>query len=284
VQVRHFDDPGAFLERAGPLLLADEARHNLLLGICGRLARRPDRYPGFGLWLGEGNGEVVACAARTPPWNLVVARPASHAAMAELARALAEEGADLPGVNGARPEVEVFARAWELATGKAARARMELGVYALAAVRPVVGVPGRLRPAGAEDRDILLEWATAFQAEALPHGSPADVAQMVDLRLADPAEGWTLWEDPIPVSMASFGGVTPNGVRIGPVYTPPELRGRGYASALVAGTSQQLLDGGKRFCFLFTDLANPTSNKIYRDIGYEFVCESADIEFGVNTR
>jgi len=81
------------------------------------------------------------------------------------------------------------------------------------------------------------------------------------------------------VSMASFGGVTPNGVRIGPVYTPPELRGRGYASALVAGTSQQLLDGGKRFCFLFTDLANPTSNGVYQRLGYRPVEDRVVMEF-----
>ena len=82
------------------------------------------------------------------------------------------------------------------------------------------------------------------------------------------------WEDGgAAVSMAGFGGRTPNGVRIGPVYTPPELRGRGYASALTAALTQRLLDGGLRFCFLFTDLANPTSNSIYQRIGYEPVSD-----------
>ncbi len=83
-----------------------------------------------------------------------------------------------------------------------------------------------------------------------------------------------LWEnrDRV-VSMAGASGETPNGIRIGPVYTPPELRGRGYASALTAAVSQHQLDSGRRFCFLFTDLANPTSNKIYRAIGYEPVTD-----------
>ena len=76
-----------------------------------------------------------------------------------------------------------------------------------------------------------------------------------------------------------FGGPTPNGIRIGPVYTPPELRGRGYASALTAQVSQLQLDRGKRFCFLYTDLANPTSNAIYRRIGYERVCDSRELAF-----
>lgn len=265
-------------------MLADEARHNLFLSICGRLVIGPDRFPGYRLWLVEDASGVVGAAVRTPPWNLVVARSASDEATRELARALAEDGADVPGVNGAKPEVEVFARAWEVATGRVARRRVELGIYALRTVRPVEGVPGHLRPAGIEDRDALLEWITAFEAEAIPGGSPGDPATMIDLRLADPAEGFDLWEDPGSVSMTGFGGATPNGVRIGPVYTPPELRGRGYASALVAETSQRLLDGGKRFCFLYTDLANPTSNAIYRRIGYEFVCESADIAFEVSAR
>jgi hypothetical protein len=82
-----------------------------------------------------------------------------------------------------------------------------------------------------------------------------------------------LWEDGEPVSLAAAGGPTPNGIRIGPVYTPPELRGRGYASALVAELTRVQLEGGRRFCFLFTDLANPTSNRIYQRVGYEPVTD-----------
>ena len=78
---------------------------------------------------------------------------------------------------------------------------------------------------------------------------------------------------------AGFGGRTPNGARVGPVYTPPEFRRRGYASAVVAGVSRRLLDEGRRYCFLYTDLANPTSNRIYQDIGYEPACDSRDYRF-----
>ena len=102
---------------------------------------------------------------------------------------------------------------------------------------------------------------------------------MVEYRLTTPGRGFRLWDDGGPVSLAGFGGGTPNGIRIGPVYTPPELRGRGYASALVAALSAELLAAGRRFCFLYTDLANPTSNRIYERIGYRRVCESAEIAF-----
>jgi predicted GNAT family acetyltransferase len=91
--------------------------------------------------------------------------------------------------------------------------------------------------------------------------------------------GLRVWEDDTPVSMAGASGPTPNGIRVGAVYTPPEKRRRGYASGLVAALSQEQLDAVKRFCFLYTDLANPTSNKIYQDIGYEAVSDVDEYHF-----
>jgi predicted GNAT family acetyltransferase len=102
---------------------------------------------------------------------------------------------------------------------------------------------------------------------------------VVDRRLEGDDEGLWLWDDDGPVSMAGFGGATPNGIRIGPVFTPSERRGRGYATALVAAFSEWLLRRGRRFCFLFTDLANPTANRIYEQIGYRRICEAAEIVF-----
>src|SRR5439155_3737276 len=105
-------------------------------------------------------------------------------------------------------------------------------------------------------------------------------AETVDARLRRGIGGFVLWEDnDEPVSLAGWGGPTPNGIRIGPVYTPPEYRRRGYASALTAAVSAEQLASGCRFCFLYTDLANPTSNRIYANIGYEPVCDSVDYAF-----
>jgi predicted GNAT family acetyltransferase len=144
----------------------------------------------------------------------------------------------------------------------------------------MTGVPGAMRIATSEDRPLLAKWFLAFAVEALP-GEPDKerLAREIDYRLASADAGLVLWEHKGAVSLAGFGGPTPKGIRIGPVYTPPELRGRGYASALVAELSSRLLAGGRRFCFLYTDLANPTSNKIYERIGYVRVCDSAEIEF-----
>ncbi|OGO56238.1 MAG: hypothetical protein A2Z32_12645 [Chloroflexi bacterium RBG_16_69_14] len=105
--------------------------------------------------------------------------------------------------------------------------------------------------------------------EAFGEADPDEVAAWTDRWLARRGRTLYLWDDDRVVSMTGVGGPTPNGIRIGPVYTPPAVRGRGYASALVAAVSQAELDAGRRFCFLFTDLANPTSNHIYQAIGYE---------------
>jgi len=81
----------------------------------------------------------------------------------------------------------------------------------------------------------------------------------------------------MPVSMAVARGETPNGYRVGYVYTPPEVRGCRYASALVADLSQYLLDSGLSFCVLYTDLGNATLHAIYQRIGYEAICDVRDI-------
>ena len=117
------------------------------------------------------------------------------------------------------------------------------------------------------------------EAEALPGGSPESAESALQSRVTDPDGGFVIWEDGEPVSFAGYGSPTPNGIRVGPVYTPPELRGRGYASALVGELTARLLTGGRRLCFLFTDLANPTSNSIYQRVGYRPVADVTDWRF-----
>jgi uncharacterized protein len=277
-------DAAVFLAEAKPLLLADEARHNLILGIAGNV--RDGVYGDFRLWLVRDGREVVAAALQTPPYNLILAAPRSPEALAVLAESLADE--ELPGVVGAEPEAVEFAAVWTRHTGVPARTNMRQGVYELERVAPLPAVPGSARVATERDREIVLRWILAFAEEALHGGGPGRdrAGEMFEHRLASPSAGILLWEDGgEPVSLAGWGGPTPNGIRVGPVYTPPELRGLGYATALTAELSQRLLDGrlfegGRRFCFLYTDLANPTSNAIYERIGYRRVAESAEIVFG----
>jgi hypothetical protein len=274
MEVVQLSSPAEFLERAGPLLLADEARHNLILGIAGTVRDHPDVYPDYALWLVQDAGGVVGAALRTRPFNLVLAR-GNDDAVSSLAGSIDEE---LPGVVGAVPEVDRFVAA----RGARAEPRVRQGIYALRTVRPPRPAAGGPRPATRADRAILLEWWRAFGIEALGDRGPDEerVARNVDHKLSDAAGGIALWEDEgRPVSAVGFGSPTPGGIRIGPVYTPPAFRGRGYASALTAHVSAEQLAAGRSFCFLYTDLANPTSNKIYVDIGYERVCDSVEYTF-----
>jgi hypothetical protein len=282
VEVVRLGDAATFLEEAEPLLLADEGRHNLILGVAGNI--RDGAFEDFRLWVVRDGSEVVGAALQTPPYNLVLARPTLPAALS----ALAETTDGLPGIVGAVPEAEQFAELWSRRAGVPARTTMRQGVYALEQVTAQPDVPGSARAATADDQELALRWMLAFADEALHEGGPGrDRAEAIlDHRLSSPYAGILLWElGGEAVSLAGWGGRTPNGIRVGPVYTPPELRGHGYATALTADLSQRLLDGdlfegGRRFCFLYTDLANPTSNAIYERIGYRRVAESAEIVFG----
>jgi len=276
MRVELLRDAAAFLDAAEPLLLAEEARHNLMLGIAGDLrdGRRTETEARF--WIVLDGVRPTAAAMQTPPYNLILARPAVQSALAD---AVEDE---LPGVVGGLPEAAVFAERWAARTGSSVRRTMHQGVCALDELRPLPRASGAARAATAADRPLLLDWFRAFGREVLHAGSPGrgDLERTVDGRLGDRSCGFLLWDDAgRTVSLAGWGSPTPTGIRVGPVYTPPERRGRGYATALTAELSRRLLEGGKRFCFLYTDLANPVSNAIYERIGYRRVCESAELAF-----
>ncbi|MFN2628619.1 MAG: GNAT family N-acetyltransferase [Gaiellaceae bacterium] len=236
------------------------------------------RLPRHRLWIVR-DGEVVGAALRTPPHKLVLARPRADRALDALVGALDD---DLPGVVAAVPEVDAFVERWERRRPIEARRAFSQGVLSLERVNPVAPALGCAREATPADRSGLLGWLAAFAIEVLHDGRPEEeqTVQIVDRRIAAADAGFLLWEDGGEVvSLAGWGGPTPNGIGVGPVYTPPGLRGRGYATALVAELSARLLAGGRRFCFLYTDLANPISNRIYERIGYVRICESAEVAF-----
>jgi hypothetical protein len=285
VEVSRLADAGAFLDAAEPFLLADETRHNLMLGIAGGLRGHPGLYSEFRGWVVLELGSPVGAALQTPPFNVVVARPAAAGALEALVAALASAGDDLPGVTAAVPEVDEVARLWTERCNVSARPRMRQRIYRLTTVRPVHGVPGRPRTATAADRTLLVEWARAFALEVSLDVDPGAAMRQVEARLDYGLGGFALWEDEgEPVSLAGWGGITSSSVRIGPVYTPADRRRRGYASALTAWVSADRLNAGRSFCVLYTDLANPTSNRIYTRIGYEPVCDSVDYAFEPHAR
>jgi GNAT superfamily N-acetyltransferase len=275
-------DARSFLDIAGPLLVRDEGRHNLILGIAGTTERHPDLYPEYHAWVVLDEDEAVAAATMTPPFKLVVADPVSHDAADALLQAVRATGIEVPGVVANLPTAPWFARAWSQETGSVAELVRSEGVYALTQVLEVPATSGVSRGATPEDRALLEMWLKEFADEALPgeESNGEQLQRSIDTRLSSDVSGFWIWQDgDAPVSLAGYSGPTTSGIRVGPVYTPPDLRRRGYASNLVAELSRRLLDDGYEACFLYTDLANPTSNKIYTEIGYVRVCDAAEYAF-----
>jgi predicted GNAT family acetyltransferase len=285
-----FEDVRAFVQVAEPYLMEHEAVHCLPLGLVGGLARGLDFDAGPPYMALVDDGDHVASVALcTPPHNLVFSLPAPGAAESDVAHLLADDvrqaQTTFSGVFGSSSMARAFAHAWQALTGQSSELESREGIYELSEVRPPSGVPGTFRLATSDDRSLLMAWLTAFHEEALPGSPPQDAGAWVDRALASPTRTLALWEDGgVPVSFAGAGNPTPNGIRIGPVYSPPERRGRGYASALVAELSARQLASGRRFCFLFTDLANPTANHIYQTIGYHQVGAAEVYRFGKASR
>jgi predicted GNAT family acetyltransferase len=267
-----------FEAAAGAFLASREAEHNVMLGLLPaiRAGRWPDPY----FCVVRDGARVVAAALRTPPLNLILSVVDDPRAVAMEVGALAASTPDLPGVVGPKEPAGAFAALWRERTGRNVRLKVAERIFRLTRVIAPRPVAGHLRRAAASDRDRVIEWLRAFVIEAMgPEEDVSGIGAFADRWLTEPGRWLYFWDDGGPVSMCGASGETQNGIRIGAVYTPPELRGRGYASACVAAISQAQLDRGRRFCFLYTDLANPTSNKIYQAIGYEAVCDVDEYRF-----
>ena len=272
-----------FLEVAGEFLARREAEHNLIFGICSAIRLSPEVYvddpPQF-LTVADGAGRVVAASLQTPPQNVVVSQVDDPGAIDMLVDALVADAP--PGVLAPAEVAARFLSRWTARTGEVAHLEVAERIFRLErVVAPRRPAAGSWRLATPGDRELIAEWVVAFATEAMPHQPPiADALGVADRWIARINRLLYLWEDEgRVVSVVGAGGETPNGIRIGPVYTPPDARGHGYATSLTAAASADQLERGRRFCFLFTDLANPTSNAIYRAIGYEPVCNMDQYRF-----
>jgi predicted GNAT family acetyltransferase len=271
-------DATAFLALAGDWLVEREAEHNLILGILGALVETPpaaeDEPPDLACVL-DGRDRVVGVTVRTLPTRAALSEVDDPDAIELLAAGLAERTPGLTGLVGPAGSAEPLARGIAARLGRETRLGMSERAFRLREVIPPRPVSGDARLAGPDDRDLVLAWLHAFEAEAIrdsrvDEGPDPGFLARVDRSLRhDGSRRLWLWDDDGPVSLTGVSGPTPHGIRIGPVYTPPGRRGRGYASACVAAASQAALDGGRTFTFPFTDVANPTSNHIYQALGYE---------------
>jgi RimJ/RimL family protein N-acetyltransferase len=283
----------AFLAEAGEFLRADSARNTVILSVTqnlrlkaagptegdaapGRGGEPRDAAPLFGWWRPDpggtagpgrgGPGPARAAFMHTTGFPLFLTAMSGQAA-AELAGLLAEAGREVPGVNAQPQAGEAFAGTWRRRTADAVTVHRLMRLHRLGTlVRPDPGPEGRPRVAGRRDRHLLLEWFEAFAVE-VDDAAAQDHAAAVDERLG--YGGITVWEaGGVPVSIAGTTRAVDGMIRVGPVYTPPALRGRGYAGGATAAVSQAALDAGATQVVLYTDLANPTSNALYERLGY----------------
>lgn len=269
-----------FLHLCGPFLELHEAENGLLLGLVFReQARRQEGIAADIRLISVSEADQVLTAAiQTPPHNLVISRMPSSIRRS-FAESLFTHHVHFPGIVGPKEEVQSFANEWKALTSQSIGLEFDQMIYRLNAVRPIPVSSGEFRSANLDDLERVAEFFQGFAEVALPEREKnrrtLEIHKEKAAHRINKGEIF-LWQDQGQiVSMAGISAPTANGVRINAVYTPAIFRGKGYASSNVAALSQHQLDSGKEFCFLYTDATNPTSNKIYQNIGYEFICDSA---------
>lgn len=275
-----YPDATQFLGKMRSHLEADEARYGLMLGLVERLVDEPhafgDHDPYFAtVAVGQAIG---AGAIMTPPHGVIlyvapelIGAPDLGALLTPIAQDLHANGWPVPTVNGPVAASSSFAKLWSGLTGVNHEPAIATRIFSLREVIHPTYSTGALRPATQAELELGTAWYADFTREA-EHNDEPDIArlrQTVQYKIDQ--QQLYFWIDGEPVSMAGLTRPTAHGIAIGPVYTPPQFRGHGYASSAVARLSQQVLDAGKEFCALFTDVANPTSNHIYQEIGYRAV-------------
>jgi predicted GNAT family acetyltransferase len=282
VGIRTYLNAVEFLGAVETYLSRDEARYGLILGLAKLLVEEPHRYGTDAPWfctMGTGE-ETKAVAMRTPPNMVLVANFSGdiEAMAGELVTAVRRAFPKIPGVVGDKELGDAFARQWSQRCGTRIIDTMAQRVYRLDKVNDVPLAPGRFRAATMGEKDLVLRWAHAFHVDTGLAARRAPESNSIPVL----KQGWIFfWErDGQPVSMAVKVRPTDKGMTVGGVYTPPELRGKGYATSCVAELSRNILESGKEFSMLYTDLANPTSNSIYMKIGYKPVCDSVQHTFG----
>lgn len=271
MQVARYADAGAFLHAAKPWLAEAEVENSVMLTTAASLAegKRTLKEPPYFATALDGQ-RIDCCAMRTPPLNILVTA-GSPGGIEALAADAFESHDCLPGVNGPAPAAARFAEAWLSLAGGKATINMRQRLHRIERVNPDLPMTqGLLRVVDAGERQLAVQWANDFVREALPN-HPNESEDAVDRHLR--AATLYFWDDGRPVAMCASAGGTSGCARINLVYTPPEHRRHSYATAAVSELTRRLLESGRRYCCLYTDLANPTSNSVYRRIGYRAVCD-----------
>ncbi|WP_300013105.1 GNAT family N-acetyltransferase [Pseudonocardia sp.] len=266
----------AFDAAAAPLYDADPVRHTLAETVLDRL--RTTGAPQLLLTVARGGATVGAVVREAGRNAAVSALPPAYAVAADEAAAAADP--DLPGAVGPVAEVEAYARAVVARTGARVEVVMRTRLFRLVALTEPGCVPGGARVAGPDDVDLIVRWQAAFAAEAVSALDPPADPRPGLVESMGRGAGHLLWEvEGEPVAYATARRPVAGMSRVGPVYTPPASRGRGYGSAVTAAATAWAGRAGAREVVLFTDLANPVSNAIYPRLGFRPVDDGLELRF-----
>lgn len=261
-----------FRKIAEDFLYENEAEYNLIIGL---LESKMEKS----LITVHAENKLIGCAIQTSPYNLVLTKM-PHDSLQYLSDTVKKINLTLPGVVGPKDISEAFAKIWGKENLCQFKMAMDQKIYKLTKVIMPLQNEGVIRTPSINDYQTLLNYFTDFTYEALPeepHTSER-IKINLDRRLAD-NQILVLEVNKEIVGLVSSARPTKHGQCIAPVYTPKKFRGKGYASTLVATMSQNILDSGKQFCCLYTDLNNPTSNSIYQKVGYEEIATSRHFVF-----
>jgi predicted GNAT family acetyltransferase len=276
MQVVRHADPDAFLDAATPMAARGEASASFFTGAAHSLKRTPPRA-GDRIYLASCTGADTFGVAIQRDDGPVLIGESDPAAASAFATDLARDWPELQGVMGAASGCEAFSRRWFDLTGRVHRLRVRLRQHALTAVNAVPSPRGTPRVGRASDTEWLIEMHVAFISEVGIPDPPERVREFMPMRIA--RGDFRIWDDGGRVAYAGFNDAAPDFARIAPVYTVPEARGRGYATALVADLARELLARGKHKLFLTTDIANPTSNAIYARVGFRAENDDCGFDF-----
>lgn len=275
-QTIFFQNPDDFLEKTLTDLARNETRNNLLLGLAFRLRDDlhfySDQQPLMAV-VTDSAGQNCAVAVMTPPYPMIIqSDPVNREAFERLLETL--EGSDwqVPGVNGVSDASDAFARIWQEKSGQPVRLSTQLRAYELREVRELEFSPGVMRIAEDDCAQIAANMLNAM-SEEIGQKQARLATRESALKIIQQGGAFFWVVDRQVVSFALANRPQVKGICISGVYTPPQHRRKGYARALVAEVSKEMLSRGYELTNLFTDLANPTSNKIYQEIGYQPVCD-----------
>ena len=269
--IKTYTDPSAFWREVGPHLRGDEARNSLCLGVAYALQAVPDNCL-YQSALFDGavlEGACVVC--QNSESKSLLPSPVRNKQTAQALLEKLEAGAvPYDCLIGDKQTVAIYRDLLE-AKGRKTKVAMRQGVYRCSRVAMPKNPQGLgMRPATAADADLVARWVEGFGQDALPADLRVNAAEYTQALLANRGV-FLLERDGVPISMAAPTRDIGTSCGITLIYTPKPLRRRGYASLLTAMLTQHFLGAGKREVTLFTDMANPTSNSIYKKIGYAFV-------------